>query len=349
MAEVQIPMSLGNRIIFVKNVKAKPSSHRGRTPCLLRITPIDSRKQVTELGRGDRHRAVGRARPQEAAPFQPLREQAGSLTVMPDHLQQVASATTKAKQLSAQRIAPQYLLYLQRQARKALPHVGVAGRQPYPHAARNRNHGSVSSPRMIRSRLSTSTSQSTITRRPFTLTISIRRQPSPVTFSGCSGTITAGTNPAMSPSRPSRYALRQANSSWLEIPCRRAVADASRGTEKLSSTIRSFSAADHRRRRPVSTISSRLIWRVSIRSSIPTISYMPDNSARRPTPSGYDASEVRTPPTSLEAPPLWPLLLARSGSAPVRRQHTDTKGGRDVSAPSRDQTYNAGTDWPVLG
>ena len=175
-------MSLGNKIIFVKNVKAKPSSHRGRTPSRLRITPIDSRKQVTELRRGDRHRAVGRARPQEAAPFQPLREQAGSLTVMPDHLQQVASATTKAKQLSAQRIAPQYLLHLQRQARKALPHVGVAGRQPYPHAARNRNHGSVSSPRMIRSRLSTSTSQSTITRRPFTLTISIRRQPSPMTL-----------------------------------------------------------------------------------------------------------------------------------------------------------------------
>jgi hypothetical protein len=59
----------------------------------------------------------------------------------------------------------------------------------------------------------------------------------------------------MSPSRPSRYALRQANRSWLEIPCRRAVADASRRAEKLSSTIRSFSAADHRRRRPVSTIS----------------------------------------------------------------------------------------------
>jgi hypothetical protein len=30
-----------------------------------------------------------------------------------------------------------------------------------------------------------------------------------------------------------------------------------------------------------------LIWRVSVRSSIPTISYMPDNSARRPKPSGY--------------------------------------------------------------
>ena len=34
---------------------------------------------------------------------------------------------------------------------------------------------------------------------------------------------------------------------------RRAVDDASRGAEKLSSTICSFSAADHRRRRPVSS------------------------------------------------------------------------------------------------
>ena len=66
------------------------------------------------------------------------------------------------------------------------------------------------------------------------------------------------------PRRPSRYALRQANSSWSEIPCRRAIADASRGAGKLSSTIRSFSAADHRRRRPVSTISSHLISRVSV-------------------------------------------------------------------------------------
>src|SRR3954465_5009555 len=287
MAEVQIPMALGNRIIFVKNVKAKPSSHRSRTPGFLRIAPIDSGQQITELGRGDRHRAVGRARPQKAAPFQPLRKQAGSLAVMPDHLQKIAPASTKAKQLPAQRITSQHLLHLQRQARKALPHVGVTGRQPHPDAARNWDHGRVSSPRMIRSRVSTSMSQSTITPRPFALTISLQPHPGSLRFSGCSATIIAGTNPRVSPSCPSRYALRQPNSSWLEIPCRRAVADASRGPEKLSSTIRSFSAADHRRRRPVSTISRRLIWRVSVRSSIPTISYRPANSTRRPTSDEY--------------------------------------------------------------
>src|SRR5271156_3890190 len=100
MAEVQIPMSLGNRIIFVKNLKAKSSAHRGRTPCLLRITPIDSRKQITELGRGDRYHAVGPPRPKEAPTSHPLHEQTGSLAVMPDPLQRVPSAPTKAKQLS---------------------------------------------------------------------------------------------------------------------------------------------------------------------------------------------------------------------------------------------------------
>ena len=273
-----------------KNFKAKLSPHRGRAPCLLRIAPIDSREQITELGRGDRHRAVSCARPQEAAPFQPLRKQARSLAVMPDHLQKITSASTKAKQLSAQRIAPQHPPAV---TGSALPHVGVTGRQPHPYAARNRDHGSVSSPRMIRSRVSTSTSQSTITRRPFALTISIRLPPSPLPFSGCFGSIIAGTNPGISPSCPSRYALRQANSSWLEIPCRRAVADASPGPEKLSSTIRSFSAADHRRRRPVSTISRRLMWRVSVRSSIPTISYRPANSTRRPRSDEYAEADTQ--------------------------------------------------------
>jgi hypothetical protein len=47
------------RIIFVSSCKAKLSPHRRRTP---RISPTDSGQQITELGRGDRHRAVGLAR-----------------------------------------------------------------------------------------------------------------------------------------------------------------------------------------------------------------------------------------------------------------------------------------------
>jgi hypothetical protein len=79
-------------------------------------------------------------------------------------------------------------------------------------------------------------------RRPFALTISIRPQPDPVPFSGGSETIIAGRNPGGTPSRPARYALRHENKSWLEIPCRRAVAEASRGPDRLSSTMRTFAS-----------------------------------------------------------------------------------------------------------
>ena len=47
--------------------QAETSSHRGRTPSLLRMSPVDPGQKVAELRRRDRHHAIGRARPQEAA------------------------------------------------------------------------------------------------------------------------------------------------------------------------------------------------------------------------------------------------------------------------------------------
>src|SRR5690349_8251128 len=54
--------------------KQKTSSHRGRSPCFLRMTPVNARQEITELRRRDRHYTVGRARPQEAAALQSLRD-----------------------------------------------------------------------------------------------------------------------------------------------------------------------------------------------------------------------------------------------------------------------------------
>jgi hypothetical protein len=143
---------------------------------------------------------------------------------------------------------------------------------------------------MIRSSVSTSTSQSTITRRNHNLDSTTTRSAALLRLLRHHHRRHKSGN-AVKPTFAIR--LRQANSSWFEIPCRRAVADASRRAEKLSSTIRSFSVADHRCRRPVLTISRRLICRLSLTSSIPTISYMPDYSARRPTPGGYRGNECR--------------------------------------------------------
>ena len=72
-----------------------------------------------------------------------------------------------------------------------------------------------------------------------------------------SGVTTADTKPGTDPSCRARKARRQITSNDREIPCRRAVAETCRGPLRLSRTIRSFADALQRRRRPVSTISSR--------------------------------------------------------------------------------------------
>lgn len=97
---------------------------RARPPGFLRM-PVDARQQVAKLRCCDCHHAIGRARPHKAPALQTLREQASALTVVPDHLQQIASPTAEAEQVTAQGIAPQRLLDRKRQRRKTLAHIRV--------------------------------------------------------------------------------------------------------------------------------------------------------------------------------------------------------------------------------
>ena len=60
--------------------------------------------------------------------------------VVPDDLDQVAAATAKDEQMAVVRITLQRLLNQKGQAVEALPHIGVACRQPDAHAARERDH-----------------------------------------------------------------------------------------------------------------------------------------------------------------------------------------------------------------
>src|SRR4051794_33799026 len=182
--------------------QARSSSDRGWTPSCLGMTPVDPRQKIAELGRRDRHRAVGCARPQKAAPFQPLREEARALAVGPDNLQQVAAAAAKAEQVATKRILTQHLLNLQRQAREPFAQIRVPGRQPHPNARWDRDHRRSRTSR-TRPKAAGSTPALTITRRPRPSTISIRSspdlaQPNPifdVMSVGGSDTITAGTKP----------------------------------------------------------------------------------------------------------------------------------------------------------
>src|ERR1700719_3530971 len=137
--------------------------------------------------------------------------------------------------MPAQRIMTQYFLNLQRQARKALPHVGVAGRKPYAYASRNRDHRRTRTDNTRASAVA-STPLSTTTRCPQFSTISIRpdaatKHSGDVGVSAplsCSGKETALLNEPSSPTkaaanrvaatasprRPSRANRRQLNN-WL--------------------------------------------------------------------------------------------------------------------------------------
>src|SRR5438552_1210740 len=71
------------------------------------------------------------------------------------------------------------------------------------------------------------------------------------------------------------------------MPYRRAVAATWRGACMLSRTILSFSSSHQRRRRPVSTTSSRSIWALRLSLSIGTVLNTAPHSARRPPPEAY--------------------------------------------------------------
>src|SRR5205814_7095670 len=80
---------------------------------------------------------------------------------------------------------------------------------------------------------------------------------------------------------------RHRSSNEREMPYRRAVAATRRGVCKLSRTILSFSSSDQRRRRPVSTTSSRSTWALPLSPSIRTVLNTALHSARRLSPDAY--------------------------------------------------------------
>src|ERR1700752_5307743 len=107
-----------------------PQSARGLwPPGLLRHSPVNAFAQIAEVRGGDRHAAaIGRRRPDEAATFQTLGIKAHALSVMPQFLNQPATASPEYEQMPAVRVMLERLLHQQRQTIEALAHVGLAGR-----------------------------------------------------------------------------------------------------------------------------------------------------------------------------------------------------------------------------
>src|SRR3546814_11379809 len=72
--------------------------------------------------------------------FRSLGEQAEALAVPPQYLEEIAAPAAEHEQMAREGIVPQRFLDLPGQAVEALAHVGLAGRQPHPDTARDRDH-----------------------------------------------------------------------------------------------------------------------------------------------------------------------------------------------------------------
>src|SRR5208283_163987 len=250
-------------------VNPPQSSGRCGTPGFLRHSPVDARQEIGELRGRNRHDAVRDGGPQKPPALKPLHEQARPVAVMPNQLDQVASAPPEDPQITGMRIAPERLLHHQRQGAEALAHIRVPRRQPHPRPARKRNHrkrsGAVSAP-ITFANVDASGAPSIVMRTstPNAIVIEDRAGqdgdggvqagalagPSPLASRATRTDTNVGVLRAPLSSRRQRY-RRLALTSAL-----RAISVTTAPGSSIAATSRAFSAALHRRRRSTDVMTS---------------------------------------------------------------------------------------------
>src|SRR5208283_2819856 len=231
-------------------VNPPQSSGRCGTPGFLRHSPVDARQEIGELRGRNRHDAVRAGGPQKPPALKPLHEQARPVAVMPNQLDQVASAPPEDPQITGMRIAPERLLHHQRQGAEALAHIRVPRRQPHPRPARKRNHrkrsGAVSAP-ITFANVDASGAPSIVMRTSTPNAIVIEdRAGGGGEDNGDAGVLSC----APLSSRRQRY-RRLAQTSAL-----RAISVTTAPGSSIAATSRAFSAVLHRRRRSTDVMTS---------------------------------------------------------------------------------------------
>ena len=103
---------------------------RQRTPGAARHPPIDALQQHRQLRRTHAHLTLCWRRPHESSPAQAACRISRPLTIPPDHLDQITTATSEHKQMPAKRVLRQNLFSQNRQAVEPLAHVGLACGKP---------------------------------------------------------------------------------------------------------------------------------------------------------------------------------------------------------------------------
>src|SRR6266404_1442972 len=285
-----------------------------------RPSPIDPLEQHRQLCRAQRHRAMGCLRPHEATALQALRKQTQPIPAPPQNLHPITAAAAKDKELPGERILCKLHLHESRQTIEPLAHVGAAGGQPHLYACRQRNHPRTSSATTCL-RAPRSTGPWTRMQAPLGNSISMhpgrqRRSVPAGCRRGCSvgntvgvvtftGSISATSPAAFSPSNPCRYSCRQLNTWFAFTWWRRATVATEAPRTCVSSTIRRFCSRVclcrgpvRRPKASVATASAQVsIW--APRGHLATCPPRPTSftarpaHARRPSAGAYCSSTLR--------------------------------------------------------
>ena len=104
------------------------------------MTPIDALEHARHLRCRDRYHAIDGSRPDEPASLQALGVKRHPQRIVPQDLDQIATPAAEDIQIARVWIAMETLLHLHRQPVHPAPHIGVAGGDPDPDTARNRDH-----------------------------------------------------------------------------------------------------------------------------------------------------------------------------------------------------------------
>src|ERR1700733_8597386 len=112
---------------------------RGRS-CSYRPSPVDAFEQHRELRAAQRDHSFVRLRPYEAAPFETFGEQAESVAVPPEQLDQIATLAAENENVARERVLFEHSLCDGAQACEAAPQVRDAGGDPDARAGRQRDH-----------------------------------------------------------------------------------------------------------------------------------------------------------------------------------------------------------------
>src|SRR5208337_4674572 len=95
-----------------------------------RASPVDPFQQHRQLRAAQRHGSLFRFRPDESAAFQSLGEQAQSVAIPPEQLDQIASPAAEDEDVTRMGILLQHRLCDRAQTRESPSQVGNAGRNP---------------------------------------------------------------------------------------------------------------------------------------------------------------------------------------------------------------------------